>query len=191
MKKIQEVYITNRDDWRTWLEQNHSTSDGVWLIYYKTSSGSPSIPYGDSIEEALCFGWVDSIIKKLDDDRFARKFTHRKGRSRWFKSNKRRSEKMIGEGKMTAIGLAIIREAKASGEWSRVPMRRKRLVVPGFFEEALARNQKALENFKNFAPTYKRQFVMWMSSAKREQTRMKHLAEVLRYLEHNKKLPLK
>jgi len=191
MKKIQELYIINRDDWRTWLEQNYDTSDGVWLIYYKKSSGRPSIPYDDSIEEALCFGWVDSIVKKLDDDRFARKFTPRKGKSRWSESNKKRAEKMIGEGKMTEIGLARIREAKVSGEWSRVPVDRKQLVVPRFFEEALARNQKALENFKNFAPTYKRQFVGWVSSAKREETRMKRLAEAMHYLEQNKKLPLK
>jgi len=123
----EELYVTNRDDWRAWLKENHSTQKEVWLIYYRKHSGKPSIPYDDSVEEALCFGWVDSIIKKIDSEKFARKFTPRKGKSRWSESNKKRVAKMIREGKMTEVGLARIREAKDCGEWFRTREDRKEL----------------------------------------------------------------
>jgi uncharacterized protein YdeI (YjbR/CyaY-like superfamily) len=116
MKEAEELYFANRNDWRQWLRENHDTEKEVWLIYYKTNTGKVTISYEDSVEEALCFGWVDSTIKKIDDRRFARKFTPRTSKSTWSEANKKRVEKMIREGKMTEIGLTRIREAKDSGE---------------------------------------------------------------------------
>ena len=161
------------------------------MTYYKTHTGKPSIPYEDSVEEALCFGWIDGIIKKLDDEKFSRKFMPRKKNSRWSELNKKRAERMIREGRMTEAGMALIREAKQRGEWSRAPIKKRELEIPPFFNEALAKNKKALDYFNTLAPTYRRHFVGWVSSAKREETRMKRLAEALSYLEQNKKLPLK
>jgi len=191
MKAIEELYVTEREQWRAWLEKNYSTAKEVWLVYYKAHTGKPSIPYGDSVEEALCFGWIDGIIKKLDDERFGRKFMPRKIKSKWSESNKKRAEKMIRQRKMTEAGMVRIREAKESGEWSTVRVRSKELMIPLFFEETLAKNKKALECFNNLAPSYKRNFVGWVSDAKQEKTRMKRLAEVISLLEQNKKLPLK
>jgi uncharacterized protein YdeI (YjbR/CyaY-like superfamily) len=191
MKAIEDLYVTEREQWRAWLEKNYSTAKEVWLVYYKAHTGKPSIPYGDSVEEALCFGWIDGIIKKLDDERFGRKFMPRKIKSKWAESNKKRAEKMIRQRKMTEAGMVRIREAKESGEWSTVRVRSKELMIPLFFEEALAKNKKALEYFNNLAPSYKRNFVGWVSDAKQEKTRMKRLAEVISLLEQNKKLPLK
>jgi uncharacterized protein YdeI (YjbR/CyaY-like superfamily) len=94
----EELYVSNRDAWRAWLEENHDVKREVWLIYYRKHTGKPSIAYDYSVEEALCFGWVDSIIKKLDDEKFARKFTPRKSRSRWSEANRKRVEKMIRGG---------------------------------------------------------------------------------------------
>jgi uncharacterized protein YdeI (YjbR/CyaY-like superfamily) len=108
----EELYVANRDDWRAWLKENHDARKEVWLIYYKKQTGKPSISYDDSVEEALCFGWVDSIIKKIDDEKFARKFTPRTGKSTWSEANKKRVEKMIREGKMTETGLAKIRKSQ-------------------------------------------------------------------------------
>ena len=186
-----ELYVANRNKWRAWLEENSRTKKEVWLIYYRNHAGEPSIPYDDSVEEAICFGWVDGIIKKLDHQRYARKFMPRKAKSRWSESNKKRAEKMIEKGRMTPAGLATIRVAKENSEWSRTPVNRKELVIPTFMREPLAKNKKALVNFSNLANSYKRQYVSWVSSAKKEDTRKKRLAEAISLLEQNRKLGLK
>jgi len=114
---VEELYVQNRDEWREWLSRNYDKKSEVWLVYFKKKSGRLSISYEDSVEEALCFGWVDSIIRKIDDEKFARKFTPRKSGSRWSTANKKRVEKMTREGKMTEAGLARVKKAKDSGEW--------------------------------------------------------------------------
>jgi uncharacterized protein YdeI (YjbR/CyaY-like superfamily) len=186
-----ELHVTNRNDWRAWLEKNHDAAKEVWLIYYKKHAGKPGILYEASVEEALCFGWVDSIIKRLDDDRCARKFTPRKGASAWSESNKKRAEKMIRKGRMTEVGMAKIIEARERGEWSRVREVSKELVVPSFIQKALAKNEKAHAFFGTLADTYKRQIVSWVSSAKREETKARRLTEVISLLEKSQKLGLK
>ena len=186
-----ELHVTNRNDWRNWLEKNHDAAKEVWLIYYKKHTGKPSISYEDTIEAALCFGWVDSILKRLDDDRCARKFTPRKSSSSWSESNKKRAEKMIRERRMTEAGMAKIREAQERGEWCKVREVSKELVVPSFIEEALVKNEKAHAFFDTLANSYKRQIVGWISSAKTEETRARRLTEVIGLLEKNQKLGLK
>jgi len=190
-KSPEQLYVPSREEWRRWLEKNHSAKKEVWLIYYKAHTGKPSIPYDDSVEEALCFGWIDGVIKKLDDEKFGRRFMPRRKNSRWSESNKKRGERMIREGRMTEAGMALIREAKQSGEWSRAPVEKRELDIPPFFKEALAKNKKASDYFNTLASTHKRHFVGWVSNAKREETRIKRLAEALSYLEQNKKLPMK
>ena len=191
MKIADELYVTNRHDWREWLRKNYETEKEIWLIYYKKHTGKPSVPYNDSVEEALCFGWVDSIIKKIDDEKFARKFTPRKSKSKWSQANKKRAGKMIKEGKMTAAGLTKIMEAKKSGEWFKTTPARKELVIPPYVKEALAKNKNALDNFNNLAKSYKRQYVGWISSAKRKETRKRRLIEAISLLERNEKLGMK
>src|SRR5213075_1383965 len=99
MKKT--LYVADRDAWRAWLEENHARENEVWLVYYKKQSGRPRIPYDDAVEEALCFGWVDSIVKKIDEEKFAQKFTPRRDWTKWSELNKRRLRKLIREGRMT------------------------------------------------------------------------------------------
>ena len=191
---IEELYVPNRDAWRVWLKENHDVKKEVWLIYYWKHTGKPSISYEGSVEEALCFGWVDSIIKKLDDEKFARKFTPRKGRSRWSEANRKRVEKMMREGKMTEAGLIRIKEARASGNWfdgHASARHRKELVVPSYLQDALAANEKASDNFNKLAKSYKRNFVLWIDNAKMEETRKKRIAESMRLLEQNQKLGMK
>ncbi len=191
MKITERLYVTVRDDWRAWLRKNHGSKSEVWVIFYKTHAGKPVISYDDAVEEALCFGWIDSIIKKIDDEKFARKFTPRKANSRWSEANKNRARKMINEGKMTETGLAKIKEAQRSGEWFKTVPVRKELVVPPYMKKALAKNKKALTNFNNLTKSYKRQYVGWITSAKREETRRRRLAEAIRLLEKNEKLGMK
>lgn len=191
MKLTEKLYVTNRDDWRAWLGKHHATKKEVWLIYYKKHTGKHRIPYDDAVEEALCFGWIDSIVKKIDDEKFARKFTPRKGKSRWSELNKKRARKMMKAGKMREAGIAKIREAKKSGEWFKTAPARKELIIPSYIKEALAANKKALDFFNSLANSYKRNLVGWITSGKREETRKRRLTEAIRLLEKNEKLAMK
>ena len=114
----ERYYAKNRNDWRHWLEENHATSSGVWLIYYKKHTDHPAVAYSDAVEEALCFGWVDSRPNVLDDERYMQLFSPRKSRSPWSKLNKQRVEKLIQQGLMTEAGLEKIEVAKQDGSWS-------------------------------------------------------------------------
>lgn len=191
MKITSQLYVTSRDEWHEWLRKNYATQKEIWLIYYKKHTDNQSISYEDSVEEALCFGWIDSTIKKIDEEKYARKFTPRKAESRWSESNKKRAEKMVKTGKMTEAGLAKIREANKSGEWFKTPPPKRELVIPAYIKEALEKNQKALTYFDNLAKSYKRQYVGWITSARREDTRKRRLAEAIKLLEKNEKLGMK
>lgn len=191
MKITEKLHVTNRDDWRAWLSQNYDTEKEVWLIHYKRHTGKPRIPYDDAVEEALCFGWIDSLVKKLDDEKFAQKFTPRKRKSKWSEANKKRARKMIKEGKMKKAGLAKIREAKNNGEWFKTAPVEKELEIPAYIRKAFATNEKAQDNFNNLANGYKKQLVGWITSAKKEETRKRRLTEAVQLLKQNKKLGMK
>ncbi len=130
MKISASLYVSTREEWRAWLEQHHQGESEVWLIYYKAHTGQPSIPYEDSVEEALCFGWIDSIIQKLDEDRYARKFTPRTNTARWSEPNRRRVAKLIREGRMTAAGLAKIQEDAATFSEEKPAPKSKEIAIP-------------------------------------------------------------
>jgi uncharacterized protein YdeI (YjbR/CyaY-like superfamily) len=191
LEMVEQLHLSNRNDWRAWLENNYAAKKEVWLIYYKKHAGKPSIPYEDSVEEALCFGWIEGIIKRIDDERCARKFIPRKSRSRWSESNKKRAERMISEGRMTEAGMARVDDAQKSGEWFKSSVVPKNLMIPAFIEEALTKNKKASENFNKLAESYKKLHVRWISSAKLEETRLRRLEEAIDLLEQNKKLGLR
>jgi len=191
VKKTQELQITNRNDWRRGLKTNHRIYKEVWLVFYKRHTGKPSMSYDDAVEEALCFGWIDSIVKKINDEKFARKFTPRKPSSKWSELNKRRAEKMIAEGRMAEAGLALVNQAKDSGEWLKKQQIENNLVLPEYIKNALKSNGKARSNFNTLAPSYKKQYVRWVDSAKKEETRKRRLAELVEVLEKNEKLGLK
>ncbi len=143
------------------------------------------------MEEALCFGWIDSLIKRIDDSKYCRKFTPRKHYSGWSSTNKRRVEKVIKEGKMTEFGKAKVDAAKRSGRWELDPRPAIATAVPRDLSEALARNRAARDSFEKLAPTYQKHFVAWIVTAKRPETRAKRLNECLALLERGEKLGLK
>jgi len=184
--------LKNRAEWRTWLAANHDKEIEVWLVYYKKETGKASLDYGASVEEALCYGWVDSIIKKLDETKYARKFTSRKDDSKWSPSNKKRVEKLMADGLMTEYGLKKVEAAKQSGKWDD-PVQRPELTFEMFpeFADALSKNQKAMETFENLTPTYQKQYLGWIEVAKRPETRQKRIEESIRLLAEGKKLGLK
>ena len=192
MPGLQTLVVENREAWREWLSANHEEEAEIWLVYYKKASGKTSIEYNESVEEALCFGWVDSIIKKIDEEKYARKFTPRKANSKWSESNIKRVEKMITAGLMTKHGMALVEAAKLSGSWDN-PVRPPELSfeLPPEFVAALAKNKKAGENFEKLAKTYQKQYIGWIITAKRTGTREKRIRESIELLERGEKLGLR
>ncbi len=188
MKQDTTLYVTNRDDWRRWLSKNHSSQKEVWLIYYKKHTGKPSIPYEDSVEEALCFGWIDSILKRIDDEKFVRKFTPRNEKSNWSELNKKRAKKMIEQGRMTRAGLAKFKQGgKQKDKETKDRLASKRLVIPPGLKKALSANKNALQNFTNFAPGYRRLYIAWITDAKRKETRERRIKQTVKWSAENRK----
>jgi uncharacterized protein YdeI (YjbR/CyaY-like superfamily) len=188
---MRQLYVTDREQWRNWLSENHAAEAGIWLIFYKKETSKPSIEYEAAVEEALCFGWIDSIIKKIDAERYARKFTPRSDKSIWSALNKKRVNKMIKQGRMTEIGLAKIKAAKKTGLWDKDARPQISLDIPPEFAKALARNKKAKQNFDKLAPSYRRHYIGWITVAKRPETKQRRIAESIALLEKGKKLGLK
>lgn len=189
---MKTIEAKNRAGWRSWLAANHDKETEVWLVYYKKKTGKKFIEYDASIEEALCYGWVDSIIKKLDDTKYARKFTPRKASSKWSLVNKKHAEQLIRDGLMTEHGLKKVEAAKQSGHWDN-PIQKPVLTfeMPAEFAEALRRDRKAEETFNKLAPTYQKQYLGWIEVAKQSKTREQRIKEAIRLLSAGKKLGLK
>ena len=191
MLEKKELYATNRDDWRMWLKTHHSLEKEIWLVMYKKHTGKPSISYNDAVEEALCFGWIDSIVMKIDEEKYAQKYTPRKEKSFWSESNIKRAERLITQGRMTEAGMVKIKAAQYNGQWNKTVDSKKKWVIPAEFENALSANKKAKEYFDSLAPSYKLQYIGWIASGKREVTRIKRSKEAVSLLDNNKKLGMK
>ena len=171
--------------WRAWLRKNHASSAGVWLVYHKDHTGVQSIDYDDSVREALCFGWVDSLIKRLDDDRYARKFTPRKPASKWSDSNRKRWAELQAAGHLAPAGLAA---APTQNRYDPKPVIPE---LPPYIGTALKANPKVWSFFQSLAARERKNFVVWIHLAKRPETRAKRMQESLRLLAAGKKLGLK
>jgi uncharacterized protein YdeI (YjbR/CyaY-like superfamily) len=188
---MKQLYVTNRNEWRDWLSRHYATEAGIWLVFYKKETSKPTIPYENAVEEALCFGWIDSIIKRIDAEKYARKFTPRQDNSKWSQLNKKRAGKMIKEGRMTDIGLAKIRTAKKTGLWDQDTRPQISLDIPPEFAKALARNKKAKDNFNRLAPSYRKHYIGWIAVAKRPETKKRRTEEAIALLKQGQKLGLK
>ena len=188
---MRRLLVTTREAWRSWLAEHHASETEVWLVYHKRASGKPRIPYEDAVEEALCFGWIDSLVRRLDEDRFAQKFTPRAAKSRWSDLNRARFAKVVSEGRMTPAGLAKSPPPPTSGNRARERPRPRPIEVPDYLVRALKRHRLARINFERLAPSHRRMYVLWVDTAKREDTRQRRLAEALALLARNQKLGLK
>lgn len=192
MKITKTVYAANREEWRLWLKQNYDSTSGVWLVFFKRHTGRPRLAYADAVEEALCYGWIDSNIQRIDEERYAYKFTPRKETSKWSALNKRRVAKLIEEGRMTEAGLAKLNYSGEADDYGRTPRRKQQeLTVPPYLRQAFKRSRKAWENFDRLAPSYRRSYIRWIAAAKTEETRSRRIDESLKLLAENKKLGLK
>jgi uncharacterized protein YdeI (YjbR/CyaY-like superfamily) len=172
--------------WRAWLAKHHQSALEVWLVFHKQHTGVASIDYEDAVDEALCFGWIDSLVRRLDDDRYARKFTPRRPDSRWSTANRKRYARLQKSGRLMPAGRKLA-PTERSGDAPQASSAK----VPAYIEQALKRNRAAWKFFESLAPSYRRLYIVWIDSAKREDTKAKRLREAIQKLAAGEKLGLK
>src|SRR5918997_5605482 len=168
--------VRSRRQWRAWLAKHHTSSPGVGLVFYKPHTAVKSIRYEDAVREALCFGWIDSLVKRLDGDRYALKVTPRKPASKWSDKNRKRWAELKAAGLLTPAGLAAAPTNNTYAPRPAIP------ALPAYIGEALRANSKAWEFFRKLPPTYRRQFVVWIHTAKRPETRKRRIRESIALL---------
>ena len=183
--ELTTLHFKTRQEWRAWLAKHHASSPGIWCVFYKAHTGQKAIPYEDMVREALCFGWIDSLIKRLDDDRYAVKVTPRQPTSKWSNLNRKRWAELKAAGLLTAAGLAAAPTNNTYAAKPSIPD------LPNYVANAFKANTEAWEFFQELAPGYRRHFVVWIHTAKRPETREKRIRESIRLLAARKKLGLK
>ncbi len=183
--ELRTLEVRNRQQWRTWLRKHHGVSPGVWLVFRKGHAGVKSVSYEESVREALCFGWIDSLIKRLDEDRYARKFTPRQPTSKWSDINRKRWAELQEMGLLAPSGLAAAPSENSYAQRPTIPD------LPAYVAKAIKASPRAWRFFQQLAPTYRRHFVAWIHTAKRPQTRLNRIRESIALLEAEKKLGLK
>ena len=189
--KIEEFIPRNRDHWRKWLQKNHAKVTEVLLVYFKKDSGKANITYIESLEEALCFGWIDGIRKRRDEESYTHRFTPRKEKSKWSPTNLKLAKLLITEKKMTPAGQKAY---ESRLEYSRKVMDKiqaKSLSTPAELSKALLRNKCAASYFDSLAPSHRKQYILWISTAKKVETREKRIKEAIKLLSDKKKLGMK
>ena len=184
------IEVASPLDWRSWLDKNHAEKQEVWLVFHKKKHAQSSISYDEALDEALAYGWIDSLVKKLDELRYARKFTPRRPGSIWSTPNIERARRLTREGRMTKRGIQAL--DNRTGEISQL----ERITADGArppkdLIEALKRNKRAWANFQNFTPSYRKRYLVWISSAKRADTRKKRIDEAVALISRNVKALLK
>lgn len=182
--RTKTYHAKTRAEWRAWLETHHSTETGVWLISYKKETGKPRVEYHEAVEEALCFGWVDSRPNSIDDERFMQLYSPRKAGSPWSKLNKERVAALIAKGLMAPAGLARVEAARADGSWGALDAVEE-LTVPTDLKSALSAVPEAERNFRGFSNSSKKNILWWIASAKRPETRAKRIAETVELAAQN------
>ncbi|MCH9664080.1 MAG: YdeI/OmpD-associated family protein [Gammaproteobacteria bacterium] len=181
-----EYYFKNRSQWRLWLEKNHQQKEAIFLIFYKLDSGHETMRWEEAVQEALCFGWIDSMVKKIDNHRRRQQFSPRKNKSVWSKLNKKHIKELTQKGLMHPIGLQAIAIAKKNGSWSSLD-NVENLIVPLDLQKEFDVHPKAFANYQSFAKTYKKNYLYWLNQAKKEETRQKRIKEIVVRCAANKK----
>jgi len=185
MRELETLEVQSRRQWRAWLTTHHTSSSGIWLVFYKRHTGMKSMPYEVAVREALCFGWIDSLVRRLDDKRYALKVTPRKSSSKWSDINRERWKELKAAGLLTSAGLAAAPTRYTYGPRPIIPD------LPNYIAKAMKANARAWKFFRELAPTQRRNFVVWIHTAKRPETRERRIRESLALLAAGKKLGLK
>ena len=182
----ERVHPPDRATWRDWLAANHASSTGVWLVYDKKTHRKDRLAYADSVEEALCFGWIDSVMRPISDEHYMQLFTPRKAKSVWSKLNKDRVARLVEQKLMAPAGLAMVELAKRTGTWASLDSV-EALTVPPDLAKALAAKPAAARNFAAFAPSARKAFLYWVNAAKRPETRSARIREIVKRAAANQK----
>ena len=185
MTGLISVDIRTRSDWRRWLATHHATSPGIWLLRHKEHTGIATMSYEDLVREALCYGWIDSLIKRVDEDRYAIKVTPRKPTSKWSELNRKRWKELEAAGLLAPPGLAAAPTAKTYAPKPSIPE------LPGYIAKAFKTNAQAWKFFQSLSARNRRDFVVWIHIAKRPETRERRIRESIELLVAGKKLGLK
>ncbi len=174
--------------WREWLRENHTEAEEVWLVFWKKHTEKPCIEYEESVRQALCYGWIDGLIRKIDQDSYARRFSPRQRNSPWSPLNRERAIELIRSGEMTDAGMQAVQRARETGAWYLAPVV---IEMPEELEDELDRNPKAALFFSELAPSYRKRYMGWVGEGKRPETRRQRSREACALLEKGMKLPMK
>ena len=185
INQYEQYYAKDRKAWRAWLKKHHNKAPGVWLVYYKKESGKSRLPYADAVEEALCFGWIDSTSRPMDEERYMQLFTPRKPKSVWSALNKQRVEKLIANGQMTEAGLEKIAVSKKNGHWEKIDQV-EAFVIPDDLAKELKKSKDAQAFYDTLGKTNKKYILYWLNNAKREETRARRIEEIMASLKQGR-----
>jgi uncharacterized protein YdeI (YjbR/CyaY-like superfamily) len=181
---IKTFYAKTQKEWRKWLEKNHQSEKSIWLIIYKKESGTPSVYYTDAVDEAICFGWIDSKPNKRDDESYYQFFAKRNPKSNWSKVNKGKVARLLEEGKIAPSGLEAIELAKQNGTWTALD-KVEEMVIPEDLQKAFNKNKTAFGYFDKFPRSSKRNILEWIMNAKRPKTRQARIDETVKLATDN------
>jgi uncharacterized protein YdeI (YjbR/CyaY-like superfamily) len=184
----QPLRFQNRDAWRLWLEHNHAMQNEAWLVILKKQAARPGVYLEEAVEEAVCFGWIDSVMRGSPDDFYYLRFTPRKPGSVWSVSNQQRVDRLIAQGKMTEAGMAKVRQAKENGEWEAAIQREDTSILPEDLSQVLESHPAARANFEQLPASQKKQYLYWLASAKTEKTRQKRILQIVEMAADNRNL---
>ena len=184
MEQKELHYFKNANEWREWLQKNHNTSKGVELIFYRVGNENESMRWEDAVQVAICYGWIDSTVRRLDDERRKQLFTPRKDKSVWSKLNKSYIEKLTQDGLMHESGLTKIEAAKKNGSWESLDSVENH-EIPKDLEAAFKKNKTAFKNYEAFSPSYRKSYLYWLNQAKRKETRAARIETIVGLCEKN------
>jgi len=175
----QDLDFKTREEWREWLQKNHERENEAWVILHKKNSKKDGLRYFEAVEEAMCYGWIDSKMNRIDEDTFRQRFSPRREKGVWSKSNKELAIRLMKEGKMTKAGYEAIEEGKRSGTWQDAYTSKTTPKTPEDLQEALKASPKAQSNFQAFPNSTKLMYIHWIQSAKKPETRAKRIKQVV------------
>lgn len=186
MKEVEDYCPYDKKDWRKWLQLNHNRKDAVWLIFYKKKSPNHNLSWSESVDEALCFGWIDSTKRTIDSEKYKQYFSKRKAKSNWSKINKDKVKPLIDQGFMEEEGYKSIEIAKENGSWTILD-EIEALIIPEDLKKELANHKSSIEYFDSLSKSAKKILLHWVVSAKRKETRQKRILEIVENASNNLK----
>lgn len=187
-KDFPTLSFKNQKEFSTWLEKHHDTSDGIWIQLFKKGSRVESITYAEAVEEALCFGWIDSLVHKHDEKSYVQKFTPRRAKSMWSKINIGHIERLTKAGRMKEAGIKEVERAKTDGRWQQAYDSPTNMRVPEDFLKEISKNKKANEFFETLNKTNKFAIAFQLHNAKKPETRERRIKKFVEMMEKREKL---